>query len=264
MHDLTIEFVVTAKDGKLYFCGIFRKHFRKKQHPANNDTEKVECKKSGIILDSTGEEETSGINKCMPMVKAPDANATSNAAPAVSFFTGSCSPVSAGKNFFRFCTSCYPSSAAPILTFVDSCFLTAFSLNYIGSPCKSAARTAACGGLTLDSPPGFPVDGPPPGFTSAHRMLRRGEIAESQIDSCSLILDDVPPGFTSAHRGLHSTLFSEKSAIKFSLNVTRTIQTPPGLPAFSKAKDKMTATGNIHVKHDKVQQCSSSYCLVVP
>ncbi|XP_047083831.1 uncharacterized protein LOC124694955 [Lolium rigidum] len=205
-----------TKDGKLYFCGVFRKHLRKKQHPANNDTEKVECKKSGIILDSTGEEETSGINKCMPMVKAPDANATSNAAPTVSFFTGSCSPVSAG------------------------------------SPCKSAARTAACGGLTLDSPPGFPLDGPPPAFTSAHRMLRRGETAESQIDSCSLILDDVPPGFTSAHRGLHSTLFSEKSAIKFSLNVTRTIQTPPGLPAFSKAKDKMTATGNIHVKHDKV------------
>ncbi|KAM0836720.1 hypothetical protein ACQ4PT_062123 [Festuca glaucescens] len=172
-----------TKDGKLYFCGVFRKHLRKKQHPANNDTEKVEGKKSGIILDLTGEEEPNGISKC--------------------------------------------------------------------SPCKSAARTPACGDLILDSPPGFPLDGPPPGFTSAHRRLRRGETAESQIDSSSLVLDDVPPGFTSAHRGLHSTLFSEKSTIKFSLNVTRPIQTP-GLPAFPKARDKITATGNVHVKHDKV------------
>jgi hypothetical protein len=38
----------------------------------------------------------------MPVLKTPDANANSKAAPAVSFFTRSCSPVSAGNNFFGF------------------------------------------------------------------------------------------------------------------------------------------------------------------
>uniref|UniRef100_A0ACD5XHY0 Uncharacterized protein n=1 Tax=Avena sativa TaxID=4498 RepID=A0ACD5XHY0_AVESA len=96
-----------TKDGKHFFCGVFRKRLRKK---------------SGIKVKLTGDEEANGINKCMPMVKTPDANATSIAAPAVSFFTGSCSPVSAG------------------------------------SPCKAATRAPARGELILDSPPG---DAPP-------------------------------------------------------------------------------------------------------
>uniref|UniRef100_A0ACD5X0Z1 Uncharacterized protein n=1 Tax=Avena sativa TaxID=4498 RepID=A0ACD5X0Z1_AVESA len=180
-----------TKDGKLFFCGVFRKHPRKK---------------SGIKVKLTGDEEANGINKCMPMLKTPDANATSHAAPAVSFFTGSCSPVSAG------------------------------------SPCKAAMRAPASGDLILDSPPG---DVPPPGFTS----VRTGETASSRLVLDSL--DDVPPGFTPAHRGLHtSTLFSEKkSAIKFSLNVTRPVKTEDIPPGFSKP------IGNANqkeIKHDKV------------
>ncbi|CAM0871958.1 unnamed protein product [Alopecurus aequalis] len=309
-----------TKDGKLFFCGVFRKPLRKKQHQANNhtdnvdiknsrlskgdfhvsedigmnsdmtegkhignrceigmkldetgvnkpkeigeildmttdkQTEKAKCKKSGIKLGLTIEEETNRINKYLPMLKTPDANAVSNAAPAVSFFTGSCSPDSAG------------------------------------SACKSATRAPACGDPVLDSPSVFSVDIPP------------GETAESQIaSSSSLVLDtpgfalDVPPGFTSAHRGLHildvppgftsaqrglhtndaittpgseksgNVIFSEKKTpIKFSLNIAKPVQTDvspgfakllqvkkeSGLPASSMPTEKITPIENMDVEVD--------------
>ena len=195
-HHLTfVESIVTGKDGKLYFCGVFRKPLRKKQHQANNhtdnvdisnsgvskgdshvsedigmnsdmtegkyignrfeigmeldetgvnkpketgkifdmttdkQTERVKRKKSGIKLGLTREEETNRINKCLPVLKTPDANAVINAAPAVSFFTGSCSPGSAGTIFFICGTSCYPSMQILCLFFY-SWFLTVFFLNY--------------------------------------------------------------------------------------------------------------------------------------
>ena len=153
----------------------------------------------------------------------------------------------------------------------------------------------------MDSPSGFSVD-VPPGFTRAHCRLRTGETAESRIDSSSsLVLYtpgfalDGPPGFTSAHRGLHtnntvtspgsgngvSTLFSgKKTPIKFSLNITKPVQTDappgftkllqvkkePGLPAFSKAMEKISPIGKVNekkIKDDKVRHYSCSYRLHV-
>ena len=47
-HHLTfVESIVTGKDGKLYFCGVFRKPLRKKQHQANNHTDNVDISNSG-------------------------------------------------------------------------------------------------------------------------------------------------------------------------------------------------------------------------
>lgn len=101
---------------------------------ADKQTERVKCKKSGIKLELTGEQETNRVNKCLPMLKTLDANAVlSNAAPTVSFFTGSCSPDSAGNNLFFFCLggiSCYFSDAAPVFAFADSCFFVVFSRDY--------------------------------------------------------------------------------------------------------------------------------------
>lgn len=280
-----------TKDGKFYFWGVFRKNLRKKQHRDSNhrnnlnsrnaslskrdsripedigmnldmtegidkegdkQTEGVKCK-SGTKLELTGDKETNRINKCLAMRKTADSNAAvCNAAPAVSFFTGSCSPDSTD------------------------------------SPCKSSTRAPASGDLVLDSPPGF-LD-IPPGFTRAHYRIRAGETAQSYIDSSSsLVLDtpgyalDIPPGFTSAHRGSHtnatitspgsengvSTPFPEKKPqIKFSLNVPRPVQTDarpgfaellkvkkePGLPAPYKATEKLTPIGKaneIKFKHDE-------------
>ncbi|XP_044982447.1 uncharacterized protein LOC123449324 isoform X2 [Hordeum vulgare subsp. vulgare] len=244
---------------------------------ADKQTERVKCEKSGNKLELTGEQETNRVNKCLPMLKTLDANAVvGKAAPTVSFFTGSCSPDSAGTT---------------------------------DSQCKSARRAPACGDLVLDPPPGFPLD-VPPGFTRAHCGRRRGKTAESHIDSSpslaldtpglgldappgftkahrghmdsspSLALDtpglglDAPPGFTKAHRGLNtndtmpspgsengaSTLLSErKSPIKFSLNITRPpgfeVKKEPGLPAFFKATEKTPPIGKANekdIKHDKV------------
>ncbi|XP_037425833.1 titin-like isoform X2 [Triticum dicoccoides] len=266
-----------TKDGELYLFGVFQKHTRKRQHRVDSHTDisnaglsKGDCHISediGMDLDMIGGKYTKGKNREIGMKldatevkkvetskpKEVDANAVlSNAAPAVSFFTGSCSPDSAGTT---------------------------------DSLCKSARRAPACGDLVLDPPPGFPLD-VPPGFTRAHCGLRRGKTAESHIDSSpSLAFDtpglrlDAPPGFTKAHGGLHtndssmpspgsengaSTLFSEKkSPIKFSLNITRPpgfaklaeVKKEPGLPAFFKATEKTPPIGKANekdIKHDKV------------
>ncbi|VAH88162.1 unnamed protein product [Triticum turgidum subsp. durum] len=224
--------VVTAKDGELYLFGVFQKRTRKRQHRVDSHTDisnvglsKGDCNISediGLDLDMIGGKYTKG-----------------NAAPAVSFFTGSCSPDSAGTT---------------------------------DSLCKSARRAPACGDLVLDPPSGFPLD-VPPGFTRARCGLRRGKTAESHINSSpSLAFDtpgprlDAPPGFTKAHGGSEngaSTLFSErKSPIKFSLNITRPpgfaklaeVKKEPGLPAFFKATEKTPPIGKANekdIKHDK-------------
>ncbi|XP_037420001.1 uncharacterized protein LOC119284917 isoform X4 [Triticum dicoccoides] len=221
-----------TKDGELYLFGVFQKRTRKRQHRVDSHTDisnvglsKGDCNISediGLDLDMIGGKYTKG-----------------NAAPAVSFFTGSCSPDSAGTT---------------------------------DSLCKSARRAPACGDLVLDPPSGFPLD-VPPGFTRARCGLRRGKTAESHINSSpSLAFDtpgprlDAPPGFTKAHGGSEngaSTLFSErKSPIKFSLNITRPpgfaklaeVKKEPGLPAFFKATEKTPPIGKANekdIKHDK-------------
>ncbi|KAM3230158.1 hypothetical protein ACQJBY_060761 [Aegilops geniculata] len=209
-----------TEDGKLYLFGVFQKRTRKRQHRVDSHTDI-----SNVGLSNGDRNISEDIGMDLDMIGGKYTKG--NAAPAVSFFTGSCSPDSAGTT---------------------------------DSLCKSARRAPACEDLVLDPPSGFPLD-VPPGFTRAHCGLRLDAPPGFTKAHGGLHTNDSMPS-PGAENGA-STLFSErKSPIKFSLNITRPpgfaklaeVKKEPGLPAFFKATEKTPPIGKANekdIKHDK-------------
>lgn len=253
--------------------------------------ERDKSKEIGKVLDVTGDRGTDRGNECLAMLKTPNSNAAASCtAPALFLSLADVTVLPPQILHVNLLQELLTQTLFYFWNWTPPGFPLDVPPGFTKAHCRlHTGETAEC----INSSPSLVLDTPlgsldvRTGFTKAHYQLHTGETAESYIDSSpNLVLDtppglplDIPPGFSEAHRrlptitsdgseaGVSSPSSEKKSLIKFSLNVTRPVQTvvlpgftrlhsvkkEPGLPAVCKVTEKITPIGKVDemkIKHE--------------